>query len=270
MSVLAIGTFDGMHLAHQKLISMSDRVLVINTQKECLTPHNFREKYTNLPCYYMDLNQIRELHASEFLELIRSKFPDLRGIAIGYDFKFGKNREGDIKFLRENFDGEIKVLDKFSLKNRAVHSTYIKELLREGKCDEASEFLGHFYMIGGKVVRGQGLGKKSLVPTLNLEIKDFLLPKDGVYASFSYINGKKFRSVSFIGNRVSTDKNFAVESHILDEFICENYSECEIEFVKFIRENRKFSSLNSLKSQILDDINLARLVLENSKNRGKK
>ena len=126
----------------------------------------------------------------------------------------------------------------------------------------ANRFLGHNYQIKGSVIKGQGIGKTDLVPTINLECGGFLLPYEGVYAALTRIDGEEHfhPSVVFIGHRVSTDGSYAIESHILGEEIksCDNATIC---FVKFLRKNQKFESLETLKNAISDDILNARREL---------
>jgi riboflavin kinase/FMN adenylyltransferase len=114
--------------------------------------------------------------------------------------------------------------------------------------------LGREYAISAKVVKGQGIGKKELFATLNLDIGEFFLPANGVYASYSKIEDTSYKSVTFIGNRVSTDGSFSVETHILNQQLDEDISSVEVTFVEFIRDNQKFESLSDLKVQIQKDI----------------
>jgi riboflavin kinase/FMN adenylyltransferase len=102
------------------------------------------------------------------------------------------------------------------------------------------------------------LGKKELVPTINLNVKEYQLPLEGVYATRTLIDGQWLNSVSFLGHRVTTDDSYAVETHILDKEIGEVSGEMALEFVDFIRINQKFESLDALKKQIHDDIGLAK------------
>jgi riboflavin kinase/FMN adenylyltransferase len=165
---------------------------------------------------------------------------------------FGKNRQGKPESFKEYFD--VEVIEEVKLNNISVHSTIIKENIKSGYIKEATKLLNHTYKIKGSQIKGQGIGKKEFVPTINLDTKEYLLPKEGVYKTNT--NGKK--SISFIGKRASTDNNFAIETHFLEEF---DESEIyEIEFLEFVRENRKFNSFEELKKQIFIDI-------ENVKNR---
>jgi len=260
---IAIGGFDGMHIGHQKLFSALDEkstIVVIETGYANLTPKKEREHFSHFPILYLELEDIRHLSGEEFIAFLKEKFPKLKKIVVGYDFHFGKDRRysfNDLKnlFLKEEKDGVVEVIDEVSLHGDSVHSHKIRAKLQIGDIEGANAFLGHNYTIKGKVVSGQGIGKKELVATINIEAKEFLMPKEGVYVTLTRIDDEEHYhpSVSFVGHRVTTDGSFAVESHILDgEVLCKERA--TISFVNFIRENKKFDSMAELKKAIQKDI----------------
>lgn len=255
---IAIGAFDGIHSAHLVLIDKADAVVVIERNSAILTPGYTRAKYINKPIFFYHLDKIKELSPSKFVELLLGNFPLLEEIIVGYDFGFGKDKSGDVSTLKEFFKGKVTVMETIKLEDTAIHSRVIKNLLREGKLEKANKLLGRTYQLCGEVVCGQGLGGKRFVPTLNVNVKEYLLPKEGIYATRTGINSIWHKSVSFIGHRVSTDGKFAVETHILDKEIHGVKGKIEISFAKFIRENRKFDDFDELKCQILDDIKTVR------------
>ncbi len=258
IKAIAIGGFDGMHIAHQALfreLHDSGTIVVIETGYANLTPQNNREKFTSYPIVYLKLDEIRHLDGVGFVKLLELRFPDLEKIVVGYDFHFGKDRCYSHKDLKDIFKGEVIIVDEVKHKNDSVHSHKIREKLKLGDIQGANEFLGHNYTIEGSVIKGQGLGKKELVATVNIEAEGFLIPKEGVYTTLTRIDNEEHfhPSVSFIGHRITTDGKFAIESHILDgEVVCEDKG--DIRFVSFIRENEKFDSLESLKKAIKSDI----------------
>jgi len=262
---IAIGGFDGMHIGHQALFSELDErgtIVVIETGYANLTPDGFRERYTNYPILYLNLDEIRHLDAKGFIELLQEKFPELNKIVVGYDFHFGKDRRYSYDDLKELFDGQVIVVDEVSHNGDSVHSHKIRHKLSIGDIKGANEFLGHNYTIVGQKESGQGLGSRELVATININARDFLMPKEGVYVSTTRIDDEEHYhpSVSFVGHRVTTDGTYAVESHILDgDVVCRE--KAEISFVEYIRENEKFSSLEALKKQIQKDIAKANEVL---------
>ena len=257
-TAIAIGGFDGMHIGHQALfneLGEQGSVVVIETGYANLTPNGYREHYTDHDIVYFQLDDIRHLDAKGFIALLKEKFPRLKKIVVGYDFHFGKDRQYSYDDLKKLFDGEVVVVDEVKHNNDSVHSHKIRAKLQIGDIKGANEFLGHNYVVVGKRVDGQGLGSSELFPTINLEIKDFLLPKEGVYTTLTRIDDEEHYhpSVSFIGHRVTTDGTFAVETHILDgEVTCKD--KAEISFVDFIRNNEKFDSIEALKEAIKKDI----------------
>lgn len=265
VEAIAIGGFDGMHIGHQQLfnaLGANGAIVVIETGYANLTPGREREHYSHYPIVYYSLDDIRHLEGEEFLALLQARFPRLRKIVVGYDFHFGKNRRHSHATLSELFEGEVVVIDEVCIEGDSVHSHKIRSKIQIGDLSGANRFLGHNYTIKGSVIKGQGIGKTDLVPTINLECPGYLLPYEGVYAALTRLDNQEHfhPSVVFVGHRVTTDGSYAVESHILDETVqsCEKAS---ISFVKFLRKNQKFESLEALKSAINDDILNARREL---------
>ena len=264
---IAIGAFDGMHVGHRELLRRADAVVVIEKGDAILTPGRYRCEFADKPCYFFELEKIRHMDADAFVQLLKKSFPDLKKIVVGYDFAFGKDRKYGIDDLRRHFDGVVEVVPEVKIDGISVHSRTIKDFLRRGDIAMANKLLGRCYMIEGEVVRGQGLGKKELVPTINLVTGKFLLPKEGVYATLTQIKSSLYPSVSFIGHRVTTDGSFAVETHIIDAKPPQA-QRVRIYFIDFLRENRKFATLDALKTAIERDIQKAKerakACLENS------
>jgi riboflavin kinase/FMN adenylyltransferase len=265
IDTIAIGGFDGMHIGHQHLfeaLGENGLVLVIETGYANLTPGREREHFTHYPIVYYPLDDIRNLDAEGFVEKLKSEFPSLSKIVVGYDFHFGKNRRyshGDLKAL---FSGDVVVIDEVSVDNDSVHSHKIRAKLQIGDIEGANRFLGHNYTIRGSVVPGQGLGKTELFPTVNMETDGFLLPQEGVYATFARLDDEEHYhpAVSFVGHRISTDGSFAVETHVLDkDIVCEE--KIAVSFVAYIRENRRYDSMTALKTAIESDIAAAKQTL---------
>ena len=251
VKAIAIGGFDGMHIGHQRLFEAlggSGAILVIETGYANLTPGREREHYTDLPIYYYDLETIRHLDAEEFVAKLSSEFKALEKIIVGYDFHFGKDRRYTIDDLRQLFDGAVEVIDEVKLDNDSVHSHKIRAKLMIGDIKGANRFLGYNYTVSGQRVQGQGLGQKELFATVNIDVKDFLLPKEGVYVTFARLDDEEHYhpAVSFVGHRVTTDGTFGEVGRL------------RLSFVEFIRPNRKFADLEKLKEAIANDIAVAR------------
>ncbi|AXH11809.1 bifunctional riboflavin kinase / FMN adenylyltransferase [Halarcobacter bivalviorum] len=265
ISAIAIGGFDGMHYAHQKLfenLGTNGGIVSIESGFANLTPKSYRQEYSIYPIYYYELENIKHLSGNEFINLLKEEFPNLKKIVVGFDFCFGKNRENCIPQLKELFKGEVVVVEEIKIDNIAVHSRIIREYLKEGNIKFANKLLGKNYKIFGDQIKGQGLGSKSFVPTINLNIEDFLLPSEGVYATKTIIAEESYNSVTFLGHRATTDGSYAVETHILGKTIKNNYRTVQVEFIDKIRDNLKFDSFEALKKQIEKDIEIANSILK--------
>ena len=259
ITAVAIGHFDGVHRGHKELLKRLGEyggLVVIDKNKANITPGLKRAQYSRYPCFLYDFDSIKGLSGDEFIALLKRDFKNLQKIVVGFDFRFGRNRAWDKYDLRRIFDGEVEIVDEFCFEGMGVHSSAIREYIKQGEIYKANLLLGREYSVEGRVIKGQGIGLRELVPTLNLDIKNYLLPREGVYATRTRIGYKTYGSVTFIGNRVSTDGNFSVETHVLNENI-EGASDVAVCFIKRLRDNLKFSDLASLKAQIKIDINAA-------------
>ncbi|WP_345971057.1 bifunctional riboflavin kinase/FAD synthetase [Sulfurimonas sp. HSL1-6] len=262
VDAVAIGGFDGMHEGHQHLFNaLGERgaIVVVETGYANLTPGREREHFTTHPIVYLPLDEIRMLDDRGFVDYLRERFPVLSRIVVGYDFRFGLDRKFSHADLSKAFGGAVQVIDEVTVGGESVHSHKIRAKLIIGDVTGANRFLGHNYTVRGDVVRGQGIGKKELVPTVNMLTDGFLLPKEGVYASLARLDGEEHYhpAVSFVGHRVTTDGSFAVETHVLDgEIVCKE--RIDVSFVQRLRGNEKFASLDALKEQIGRDIAAAR------------
>jgi len=247
-----------MHIAHQTLAGRVDALVIIERNGGYLTPGFKRANFTCKICCFYHFDVIRSLSPEAFVQKLQIDFPQLKKIVVGYDFAFGKAKAGSAKTLAKLFDGEVEIVQEVSMESVSVHSRTIKAYLIEGNIAMANKLLGRNYSIEGVVVSGQGLGKKELVATLNLHIKEYQLPLEGVYATRTNIKDVWLDSVSFLGHRVSTDGSFAVETHILDMQIDDPGIQVWLEFNSFLRENIKFEGLDALKEQIVKDIESVR------------
>ena len=264
ITAIAIGGFDGMHLAHQELfknLGENGGIVVIESAYANITPKTYRQEYTSYPIYYYVLENIKHLTGEKFIKLLNEEFPNLKKIVVGFDFCFGKNRKHCTTHLNDLFQGEVQVIKEVKIDNIAVHSRVIREYIKNGDINTTNKLLGRRYKIFGKQIKGQGLGSKSFVPTINILVEDFILPNEGVYATKTIINEKEYNSVTFLGHRVTTDGSYAVETHILDEDIKNRYSSVQVKFYEKIRDNQKFESFDKLKEQIKKDIDKTKELL---------
>jgi riboflavin kinase/FMN adenylyltransferase len=245
--IATIGGFDGMHLAHQELLKKADFFIIIE-KGSSITPGFDRCYYTNLGCEYFLLEEIKDLSAMKFIEILKTM--NIKKLILGNDFRFGKNRSGNIDMLKNFFD--VEVIKEIKIDGIGVHSHIIRKFIKED-IKKANKFLGRNYKIKGIQIKGQGIGSKELVPTINIELfKHYVIPKPGVYITKT----NSFLSLTFIGIR-STDNNFSIETHIIEKNF-QTKKLIEIEFIEFLRENRKFKNINELKLQIQKDIKKAK------------
>lgn len=277
-TAIAIGKFDGMHKAHLKLLGLLGNngcaLSIASIKPPFVTPPSQREKYTTMPFYRLRFESIKSWDSLEFLKLLFFIVPHLNKIIVGYDFCFGKNRMNsvsDMQILLESMGKHnVEILELESQKHNGtpIHTSIIKELIKYGDIVSANAMLCRFYSIKGRVINGQGLGRKALYPTINIKNILYLTPKHGVYATFTLYNNHIYKSVSFIGNRLSTDNRFCIETHIIDNFPLQVHKNemIEIFFVERLRNNQKFTNLALLKQQITQDIVHANAILEASCN----
>ena len=259
ITAVAIGHFDGVHRGHKELLKrlgVYGGLVVIDKNKANITPGLKRAEYSSYPCFLYDFNEIKGLSGEEFIALLKRDFKNLQKIVVGFDFRFGRGRAWDKYDLARIFDGEVEIVDEFCFDGMGVHSSAIREYIKQGEIYKANRLLGREYSVEGRVIKGQGIGSRELVPTLNLDVKSYLLPREGVYATRTRIGYNTYGSVTFIGNRVSTDGNFSVETHVLNENIADA-RDVAVCFIKRLRDNRKFESLEELKEQIGTDIKQA-------------
>ena len=284
--VVTIGTFDGVHLGHQKILqTLLDEAKGVDGESVLLTfyPHPrmilFPESHgmkllqtqaekmeklseyglQNLIIYPFSFDFSR-LTALEFVRDILVDKLHVRKIVIGYDHQFGKNREGNIDYLKdiaEMYEFEVIEIPAQDIDEVNVSSTKIRDALLQGDVERASVFLGRPYVLSGKVVRGRALGRTIGFPTANIEVNSDLklVPGIGVYAVDVEVNGQLHRGMLNIGKRptiVSTD-DVHLEVHILD-FKDDIYDKMiTVRFMARVRDEQKFESIEGLKEQLQKD-----------------
>lgn len=286
-SIITLGTFDGVHLGHNQLIN--ELIEIGNKEKLrkvliTIHPHpqtvlnkidkpqikllttlderiNLLKNFDLDIIYILEFNpDIAEMNAYEFIiDFLYSKI-GFSKILIGYDHSFGKNREGNIVLLQnlsEKFKFDVIQYGAYSKEETIISSSKIRKMLINKDIEKANELLGYAYNITGKVFHGDNRGEKIGFPTANIskEFDDKLLPGNGVYFVDSIIDNKRYYGMANIGVRPTvTDSDqirievhyFGINRHLYDEVLTVN-------FYKFIREERKFSSLDELISQLKHD-----------------
>lgn len=273
-SVVTLGKFDCLHLGHKKLINEAGRValktdapLVAYTFSNVLreSVFSFEERlgmFEELGCDYVYIDEfndeLKNLSPEAFFEKKLINNLGAVHIVAGEDWRFGRDRAGDVRVLRQLCDEHrigLSVVKKFALYDEEVSSTAIRELFRQGNIIRANEYLGRSYYIRGKVSDGKKLGRELGFPTANIILTDELVyPRDGVYATTTLVSGREYPSVTNIGtNPTVKDNSRRAETHILD-FDGDLYGqEIKVYFCDFIREEKRFDSIEQLKSQIDED-----------------
>ena len=291
-TVLTIGTFDGVHLGHQKII---ERVvatarqegllatiftffphprMVVQHDKSLKLIHTLEEKKQLLQQLGVDLLVVQpfneafaQLTAEEFVSTILVQHLNVKKVIIGYDHRFGRNRTANINDMRlfgEKYGFAVEEISVQEVDEVSVSSTKIREALNKGDVTTAEHYLGTPYSLTGTVVHGLKLGRTLGYPTANIQVtEDYkLIPKDGVYAVYSYIDARKVYGMMSIGKTPTIEgKGASIEVYFFD-FNGDLYDrELTIYFVKYLREERKFSSVALLKKQLQDDETTARKAI---------
>jgi riboflavin kinase/FMN adenylyltransferase len=287
-SVVTIGTFDGVHLGHQKILSRLNNLAKENAGESILFTfyphprmvvfpdnHNLKliqtidEKIDALRDFGLDnliiypfTKEFSRLTAFEFVRDILVEKLKVKTLVIGYDHQFGRNREGDLEFLKESakiFDFNVEEISAEEVQEVNVSSTKIRQSLLNGEIERTNEFLGRSFQCSGVVVEGQKIGRTIGFPTANIDLNNQhkILPKDGVYAVRAEINGIFYNGMMNIGfnptvlSTESTEKK--IEVHLFD-FDADIYGEHMAVFLyRYIRNEKTFSNLEALKSQLKYD-----------------
>jgi riboflavin kinase/FMN adenylyltransferase len=282
---VAIGVFDGMHLGHQQIIRQTisdarqhDAMAVVLTfdrhPNSIVAPDRVPPLIYSLPQKLRAMESLgadavlliqfdkkfSEQTGDEFIRSLAREFGKIHSVCVGADFVFGHKRSGNAAFLKKlgtelNFivHGSAAV----SLDGEIVSSTRIREVIRAGDFDAASQMLGRPYAISGRVVEGDRLGRQLGFPTANLDATNLMLPPNGVYSGCAKLNAKLYRVALNIGLRptaASGKPQLRVEAHLLD-FSGELYGEeLEVELGEKLRDEQKFASVTELRKQIARDI----------------
>ncbi len=275
-TVAAIGFFDGVHLAHKQLI---DKTIKIGNQKGLrkavitfdvhpksvlfgldyfyITP--LQRKIEILKTFDIDYVYIIEftpekasLHPSDFIDYYLT---NIHTIVCGFDFKFGVRGSGNIKTLQNSDKFETVVVKEITYDGFKVGSTHIRDLINSGHVDQVEEILGDYYSIKGEVIHGAKKGRTIGYPTANINPNDYLIPKKGVYATKTKVDGVWYNSMSSIGHNptLNCQVELSVESYLFD-FNQDIYGKIvELQFIKRLRDEKKFTSIEGLIAQIDDD-----------------
>lgn len=276
---VALGSFDGLHLGHRSLIN---KVVSLAKENNCKSMV-FTFKNHPLTIINEDLapkliinNEVKSRYLEklgidilnyatfdeEFMKISPEKFIEnmiraynVKGVVVGFNNRFGYKNLGDVDLLRQlgaKLNFEVYVIDPVTENNEVVSSSKIRHLISEGDIEKANKYLTRPFMLEGKVVKGNQLGRKINFPTVNLDYhKKFVLPRGGVYYTIVEYNGILYKGITNVGyNPTVENKKLSIETHIL-EFNETIYGKTiKVYFLKRIRDEKKFNSLEELSAQI--------------------
>ena len=282
VNYIALGNFDGLHKGHLTLI---DKVIDLakenkgksivytfenhpktlidsNAKINLLLDNNNKEKLLknrNVDMVYLEkfTEEFMKKSPEDFIAYIVEKFK-IKGIVVGFNYRFGYKNMGDTNLLKElssKYNFEVFIMEPCKLNDKVISSTRIRKELLEGNIEDSNKMLTRPYFLEGKVVSGKQIGRTIGFPTANLRYSKFtLLPKEGVYYTNVMWNDKIFKGITSVGNNPTVNgKNITVETFIL-EFNKDIYGDTiKVFFLKKIRDNKKFNSLEELKTQLSKD-----------------
>ena len=294
-AIVTSGTFDGVHLGHQKIIS---RILEISqkNQGECVVITFWPHPRVVLSKGKTDLRlltsldekaelldkagihhllvlpftpEFSQLSPEEFIQKIYIQGVGTRKLVIGYDHRFGKNREGGFDYLTQNADQypfTVEEIPRQDIDDVGISSTKIRKAIQSGDIALANQYLGYPYSLTGLVIHGDKLGRTIGFPTANLEIEESykLIPNDGIYAVKVSLEAKEYQGMLYIGNRPTLEgkPETRIEVNILD-FDREIYgANLRISLIEKIRGDAKFDSLEAMILQLKKDEERSREVLK--------
>jgi len=292
-SVITLGTFDGLHLAHQQIVEeVINKSNKINGRNFLLTfePHprkiipgrndvkllsTLEEKIEILDniglqnLFVINFTQeFSKQSPEEFVKKYMVEGTGLSEIVIGYDHHFGKGRDGNFELLQEmgrKYNFKVTLVPEYSVDGETVSSTKIRNALLVGDVVKAGKMLGRLYSFKGKIVRGDGRGRKLGFPTANISVStnDKLIPAKGIYAAECTVQDEKYFGLLSLGSRPTFHKDGEIipEFYIFD-FDRDIYDEVmQVELIEKIRNEEKFGSVDELISQMKKDEETGRIIL---------
>ncbi|NBH12676.1 bifunctional riboflavin kinase/FAD synthetase [Lachnospiraceae bacterium] len=295
-TVLSLGKFDGLHRGHELLLEcmakkkrahkelkavvftfdIPPQEQVENVRLQVLTTKTEKKQlFEKMGVdYVIECPFTREIMCMEPEEFIRRIVAGLhvKYMVVGTDFRFGYRRRGDYQMLLEyapQYGYEVEVLDKIQENGRDISSTFVREEIASGNVEKANELLGYEFFVEGNVLHGKKMGKAVLgIPTINLQpAQDKLLPPNGVYLTETEWSGRRYPGITNVGCKPTIEGTnpVGVETHLFD-FAEDLYGEAvRVCFLKHVRKEQKFDSLEALKAQMIEDIQYGRVYFNTGK-----
>ncbi len=289
---LAAGTFDGLHKGHREVIETAlskaarhqqqawvltfdphpVRVLAPEKAPPLLTStkhriHLMRQCGLEGAMLIPFTRDFAHIGAEEFLMLLKQSIPTLSTIVVGNNWTFGYKARGNTDMLKawaEEQDVEVHVVSPILWKGKRISSSRIREAIQGAELDEVEHMLGRPYSVMGSVIHGEKIGHQLGYPTANIEIRDEVNPKQGIYAVLAIINGRACDGAAYFGTRPTFDRPHepALEVHLLDQYVDIYGAQMEVIFIQFIREDRQFDNSKALAEHIEQDVRQVRKALQ--------
>lgn len=288
---VTLGKFDGLHLGHQLLLSYLEEyekqgftsimftfdyhpenlfsekeIDLIYTEEEKV--EILRQNGPQVLISYPFTRQTAAIEPEEFIEKVLCQSLDAKVIVVGADYRFGKQRRGDVTMLQKYADVygyQLIVCEKLKMEEKVISSTRIREEIRLGHMEHVNHMLGAPYRVFGTVVSGQKLGRTIGIPTVNLlPPAHKLLPPNGVYAAIVKVNQAIYQGIANVGCKptVSKEHQIGVETYLFDYQGDLYGQQIEVSLLSFIREEKRFSNIEELKEQVNQDIRKAKDYLK--------
>ena len=292
--IVTVGTFDGVHYGHQKIIHRLQKIAKKNNGESVLLTfdphprkvlvndqglkliHTVKEKINILEKLGLDhlvvypfTKEFSKFSAKTYINELLVKKLGIHTLVIGYDHHFGNDREGNIDLLKKHEKSNPFYLEEIKaheIEEIKISSTKVRRAIEKGNIHLVDDYCGHYYEFSGKVVHGNGIGKTIGTPTANIQLNsnEKIIPLDGVYAVICQIKDVNFKGIMNIGYKPTVNKGEkrTIEIHLFN-FNKDVYGlELRAKVIERIRDEVKFSSLEALKSQILKDNENAKKILE--------
>ena len=288
-SIILIGNFDGLHMGHRKLFKLAKsykkkfklnigvvtfepmKKMYFNTEIKNFRLSNITQKNKILKSLGVDFiitkkfdKSFSKIKSNFFIKDILFKKLQAKYIFVSNNFRFGNKRQGDVKQLLSNekiYDYKIVKPQPLILDKKVISSTYIRSLLEKGDLKKANKMLTRNWSIEGTVQKGRQQGKKIGYPTCNIDIKDYVIAMPGVHGVKVYKKNSKrpLKAIANLGYRPTfNQKKILLEVHIFN-FSGNLYNKyLSVEFIRFIRKEKKFNNINQLRKQIKSDLKIAK------------
>jgi len=282
-TAVTIGNFDGVHVGHQEILrGVIERARSMDAMSAVLTfyPHPARvlrpdvapglletlpQRLAEFEALGMDAalvlkfdQELAKASAEQFAQRFLVETLRTRTVLVGANFRFGHKQAGDVKLLAQlgyQNGFKVEIVEPVLVDGRVVSSSEIRQAVREGRVDEAELMLGRPFALAGEIRTGTGLGRKVVVPTLNLATEQEILPKNGVYATEVVLGGKTYRAVTNVGVRPTFDgQKLGIESYLFEFSDTVTSGAIIVKFLARLRDEQKFAGPEALREQILKDI----------------